>query len=507
MRVKSTLYNSVAGLINRIAAMVSVFLVRRFFVMNLETEYLGLEGLFSNILGIFSLVEFGLGTAISFDLFEPVHKKDRSQLSSFMMLYKKAYYILGAVIFALSLCFVPLMLNFIKDYTIDGGNIKLYFIIYASGVSVTYFFSYKRTLLFALQKNYIVLMVDSAIKILLSILQIYVLINYHNYLLYLVLIVLANISANIVVSIICDRGHYYDRKCAEPLSEYYKQKIIADVKAIAVTNISWQGIVSTDNIIISLLTGVMNLAKNANYTLMTAAISSIISSVLGGVSASVGDLLAEKDRKKIREYFHRYCFIYFICSSYAALGLFFVSADVITLWVGRDFVFDTCIVFVISFNLFLSLVLKPLGDYQNYSGCFVYYKSYSVVTLLINLSVSVIFAKIWGVIGVFLGSLAAYIFMIIVFANIIYKHIFAEKITGFFCSVFQFVLPMVVSFILLYFMFSEIIINNTAASVIFRIVMVTFVYFISVILILHRDCNYRYFKEFVLLIIKKHFCR
>ena len=64
MRKKSTLLNSISGLINKVISIAFVFLVRHYFAKYINTECLGLEGLFANILGLFSLVDLGLGNAI-----------------------------------------------------------------------------------------------------------------------------------------------------------------------------------------------------------------------------------------------------------------------------------------------------------------------------------------------------------------------------------------------------------------------------------------------------------
>lgn len=248
MRKEATIKNSVAGLINRIATLVFVFLVRHYFAYYLPSEYLGFEGLFQNVLGLFSLIDMGIGTAIAFDLYEPIHKNDRLQIGSIMNLYKKIYSIIGILILIMAVMFVPFLLSFISGYTIDGNHIRLYFLVYAFGVAVSYFFSYKRTLLFALQKNHIITNVDTIVKVLGSICQIFILVFWQNYFLYLIVIVAINITSNVIISYLTDKGNYYDKKNAVKLSIQYKEKLTAHIKALAVTNIAWQGIASTDNI-------------------------------------------------------------------------------------------------------------------------------------------------------------------------------------------------------------------------------------------------------------------
>ena len=444
MRKTLTLFNGLSGLINRVVSMIFLFCVRHYFTKYLDVEYLGFEGLFSNILGLFSLVDLGLGNAISFNLYEPLHNQDRTLISSIMAVYKKLYLAVGIIIFVLALCFSPFILFFIKDYTLPENTIRLYFLVYAMSVSITYFFSYKRTLIFALQKNYIVMNIDSVTKI----------------------------------------------------------KLKKHVKALAVTNISWQGVSSTDNIIISSMIGVIDLAKNANYSIITMSINNIVATVLGGVSASIGDLIVEGDTVKIKKYFDRYCFIYCIVSSYAALGVYFVSAPLITIWVGKRLVFSQFPVFLIAVSLFLTLNFRPLAEYQNYSGNFVYYKPYSIVAVIINIAASIVFAYFMGISGVFLGTTITYCFMISTVVSILYKKMFKSRQSEYYKKSLINFLPALISFVLLCLL-KNYLPDSLILQILLMITFITIIYFLMVILILKKTQDFCFFEK----LIKQILCK
>lgn len=493
MRKEATIKNSVAGLINRITTFTSIFLVRHYFAHYLPAEYLGIEGLFQNVLGLFSLIDMGLGTAIAFDLYEPIRKSEDKQISAIMTLYKKIYSLIGVLIFAMSVLFVPFILNFISGYSIKGSDIRFYFLVYAFGVAISYFFSYKRTLLFALQKNYIVTNVDTIVKSTGSLCQIFILVFFKNYFLYLLIIVLINITSNYIISVITDKKNYYDKKSAIKLSKQYKEKLVEHIKTLAVTNLAWQGITSTDNIIISAMTGLVDLAKNANYATIVQAINGIASSILGGVSASIGDLIAEGDSQKIKKYFDRYCFIYAVVASYAAIGVFFVSKQVITVWVGSSYILDDLSVLLISVNLYLALTFKPLADYQNYSGCFVFYKPYSIIALFINLFVSIIGAHLMGISGVFLGTTLTYLFMCFVVLKLIYRHIFNESSIDYFIKASKTIVPSIMSAFIICFLHRFITLHNVWLEMFLFVLLVTIIYFTVLFLFLRNEENFSFF--------------
>lgn len=68
-RVDYIARNMKFALISQVLLVLSSFLVRRTFVAVLGEEYLGLNGLFSDILSMLSLAELGFGTSIVFSLY------------------------------------------------------------------------------------------------------------------------------------------------------------------------------------------------------------------------------------------------------------------------------------------------------------------------------------------------------------------------------------------------------------------------------------------------------
>ena len=83
------------------------FIVRIIFIRVLGSTYLGLDGLFSNILTILSLSELGVGTAITYSLYKPLAEKDKSKLKSLMDLFKKVYTVIGLIIFGIGFGLTP----------------------------------------------------------------------------------------------------------------------------------------------------------------------------------------------------------------------------------------------------------------------------------------------------------------------------------------------------------------------------------------------------------------
>lgn len=491
-----------AGVFNKFVSLIFVFVVRYFFARNLDVELLGLEGLFSNILGVFSLVDAGLGSAIAFGLYKPLYENDRDTVSAIMVLYKKVYTVVGVVVLFLSIFVSPFVPVIIKDTTVEHKSIITFFLVYAIGVAVSYFFAYKRTLVFAIQKNYIVLVIDTITKILLSVLQIAILITIQCYFCYLALVVFFNFLSNVLISVIVKKNNIYDEKCNKKLPKEYTKKLITDVKALAVANISWIGISSTSNIIISSIVGAIDLAKNANYSTITLNIAAFINMFLGGVSASVGDMLAEANKEKINRYFFRYNFIYQFVSGYASVAVFLVSKPFVSLWVGENLVFDVLTTVIISAYLYLTIIFKPLADYQNYSGLFIYYKLPSIIALGIDLIVSIALGEFFGIKGVFLGLIITYMYMMICVAYNVHRRLLEISVKKYLMLLLKNIVCILITATSVFLILK---LSNVSGFVemLFAVLLLTVIYFLVSSIVFFKDESFRFFIDFALKQVKK----
>ena len=175
------------------------FISRIIFVKTLAEVYLGVNGLLSNVLGILSLTELGIGTAIGYSLYEPLAKKDNDKISSLMQFYKKAYHIIAIIVLLLGLVLLPVLPYLIKD-TADIENLNIIYIIFLLNMVIGYLFSYKRTLITSDQKKYKIVPHIMTFDIITSISQIFVLLIFKKYIIYLLIQSVCTILENIVIN-------------------------------------------------------------------------------------------------------------------------------------------------------------------------------------------------------------------------------------------------------------------------------------------------------------------
>ena len=74
-------------MITQISTILLNYICRYIFIKTLSEEYLGINGLFSNILTIFSLAELGIGSAIVYAMYKPISQNDENKIKAYMEFY------------------------------------------------------------------------------------------------------------------------------------------------------------------------------------------------------------------------------------------------------------------------------------------------------------------------------------------------------------------------------------------------------------------------------------
>ena len=195
MRTKASALNLMAAWVGQFAALVIQFVARIFFVKYLSAEYLGLSGLFSNILSMLCVAELGVGPAMSYSLYKPLAEKNIETVKSLMRLYRNTYRIIGSVILLMGILTIPVYPFFISGKP-DIPNLDLIYFLFVFNTGVSYFYSYKRSLIACDQKKYIESIVHYAFYFGYNVLQIIILVTTQNYLAFLLCQIIANIVEN-----------------------------------------------------------------------------------------------------------------------------------------------------------------------------------------------------------------------------------------------------------------------------------------------------------------------
>jgi O-antigen/teichoic acid export membrane protein len=404
MRTKSSLINLSFALSGQLLGLLVSFFARIVFIKVLGAEYLGLNGLFTNILSILALVELGIGPAIAFSLYKPLAEKNVEKTKALMKLYQKAYISIGFVILILGMSFTPFLEIVIKSIP-DIPHLHIIFMLFVINTAISYFYSYKRTLIISDQKRYIATIFRYSFFIVLNIIQIIVLCLTHNFILFLVCQIIATLAENILVSRKADRLYpYLKEKNAQKVDKLTLVEISKNVRAMIAHKLGGVVVNSTDSIIISKFVGLVQVGLYSNYQLIVNALNMITGQVFLSITASVGNLGATETDDKKRFIFNVVFFMNFWIYGFITISLVVLFNPFIELWVGKEYVFSTSMVLIIILNFYLTGMRKGVLTFRDALGIYWYDRHKPIFESIINLIASLVLVHQFGMVGVFIGT-------------------------------------------------------------------------------------------------------
>lgn len=405
-RASKSIKNLTVGTTGHLLHYMVTFLARKIFVMTLAVEYLGLNGLFTNILSMLSLMELGIGGAISFSLYKPLAFEERDKIRALMQLYRKAYTTIGALVFIIGLLLIPLLPFLIGEEINSINNIKFIYSLFVLNSAASYFISYKRTILIADQKSYIDNIYHYGFQVFQAVGQMIVLLLTKNYILFLFMMLATTILENFIIGRRVHREYPFikkERKQAT-LDASELSKIKKNVFALALHKIGTVVVNGTDNILIVKFVNLASAGLYSNYLMITSALGKILNIFYNSLTASVGNLIAEKGVTASRELFEQIQTATIWLFGFCSISLMLLFNPFITLWLGSEYVFAPSIVFVIALNFYLTGMLKPVRTFYSSMGLFWYDRYKPLFESGINLIASIILAQRFGLIGVLIGT-------------------------------------------------------------------------------------------------------
>ena len=205
-RTEYSAHNTTVGLISRLIAILCGYVVRIVFTHVLSETYVGINGLFTNILSILSLSEMGIESAISYALYKPIADNDESQQRAIINLYCKLYMGVAAFVLIAGVMVIPFLGVIIKDSQ-SIPDVTYIYILYLINSAISYLLVYKKTLLDAHQKKYIGVSVRAVSWVIQDVIQIVILLATRNFILYLYVYIITTILSNYYISRRADKEY------------------------------------------------------------------------------------------------------------------------------------------------------------------------------------------------------------------------------------------------------------------------------------------------------------
>ena len=434
-RKQNTIRNFITSSFSEILIMILKFVTRTVFIQYLGREYLGINGLFTNILQMLSLTELGLANALNYQLYKPLAERDEKRIRVLMKFYRDAYRVIGLVIIALGTCLIPFLPYLIHDYdklASLGINAILIYLLYLMQNASTYlFFAYKSALIKADQKEYKLTIASYGITVASYVSQMLILVLLKNFVLYTGILIVFNILQNLVYARIVDKLYPYilsadrDRLSTKEIKGLFK-----DCYALFIYKINQVVLNATDNIVLSAFIGLAIVGEYSNYMMIYNQIKIIMIRCFNAIKASLGNIHAVESVDKEYSFFRILNLFTAITYGTAAIGTIVAGDSFIRSWIGDDFVLGKVFCLLLGIEIYILGIRQFMSSYRTTMGLFRQGKYRPLVGIILNIAISVALVKPLGLYGVMLGTILSDCLTMVWFDPIvIFKYGFKNSIS------------------------------------------------------------------------------
>lgn len=407
-QTKNLFKNSFITGIIFILQMIMSFITRTLFIKYLGVEILGFNGVMSNLLMVLSVAELGIGPALIYSLYKPLAEEEENTVKLLMKFYKKVYTVIGMIIAFLGLIMLP-FLPLIIDRNSQVDHIYLYYLLFLANTVVSYFFTYKRSIVIADQKNYVVAFNDFIYWMMFQVSSCIAIVFYDSFLAYLILQLLSTIVANLSISFIADKRYPYLKKESPKtrLPNSLKEEIKKNTIGQFTNKVGNMVVTGTDNIVISIFIGLTQVGLYVNYTLIVTSVTNLINQIIGSMTATIGNIGVTSSREEGEKIFENHLFFVYSIAYFCSVYLLVLLNPFIELWLGNKFIFSFTTVVIIVINFAITITRKSAMSFIDAYGLAWHQRYKPIVEAVLNLFFSVTFVTFFkmGVEGVLLGTI------------------------------------------------------------------------------------------------------
>lgn len=406
MRIKNTINNIIFSSGGMLLNTALSFLYRTVFIYVLGVEYLGLNSVFTSILMLLSLGELGVGQAIVYSLYKPLANKNNELVKALLGLYQRIYRYIGVVILVLGVIFIPLIPILIPS-SIELENVNLIFLLFLLNSSLSYFYGYKRSLIYADQRAYKLVPYTAISQVMDNLIKILILLVTGDFVFALLMQLIIKVLENIVINGFIDKEYPYIKEGFLPVNSDLLTLIKGNIKAIVFHKSGEFLIKGTDSIVIASFLSISALGIYSNYTMLIGVVLGFLKLFVDSTTASLGNVIAQESNVKVEEVFKVLNFLSVCLFGWAAISFYILFQPFIELWIGSDFLIADSTVLIIVINFFMFGTRLPIAAIKSAGGVYRQDMYAPLLEGILNIGISLYLVEKYGVNGVLFGTLLA----------------------------------------------------------------------------------------------------
>lgn len=404
MRKKLLAKNTVASLLSQITALVCGFILPRLFLEYFGSEVNGLVNSITQFLGVISFLELGVGAVVQSSLYKPLAEGDKQQVSRVMVSADRFFRRLAQILLGYVLLLVtvyPLIANQSFGYLYTATLIAA---ISISSFSQYYFGIVNSLLLNADQRGYIQYNAQTITVVLNTVVCVFMIKLGGSVQLVKLTTSLIYLARPLALRIYVNRRYQIDWKIqydGEPIQQKWNG-VAQHIAAVVLDG--------TDTIVLTLLSTLSNVSIYSVYFMVIKGVKTLFLSMTNGIQSLLGELWARQELEELRKTFGwtEWCIhtgTTFVFSCTAALIVPFVR--VYTAGINDANYIQPAFAILLTLANAMHCLRLPYNIMVLAAGHYKQTQKNYIVAATINIVLSVLTVKAWGLIGVAIGTFAA----------------------------------------------------------------------------------------------------
>ena len=404
MRKKLLAKNTVASLLSQITALVCGFILPRLFLEYFGSEVNGLVNSITQFLGVISFLELGVGAVVQSSLYKPLAEGDKQQVSRVMVSADRFFRRLAQILLGYVLLLVtvyPLIANQSFGYLYTATLIAA---ISISSFSQYYFGIVNSLLLNADQRGYIQYNAQTITVVLNTVVCVFMIKLGGSVQLVKLTTSLIYLARPLALRIYVNRRYQIDWKIqydGEPIQQKWNG-VAQHIAAVVLDG--------TDTIVLTLLSTLSNVSIYSVYFMVIKGVKTLFLSMTNGIQSLLGELWARQELEELRKTFGwtEWCIhtgTTFVFSCTAALIVPFVR--VYTAGINDANYIQPASAILLTLANAMHCLRLPYNIMVLAAGHYKQTQKNYIVAATINIVLSVLTVKAWGLIGVAIGTFAA----------------------------------------------------------------------------------------------------
>lgn len=407
-RVQKTLLNAKVNLLFYFLNLAVTFFSRKVFLDSLGADFFGLTSTIGGFIGFLSLVELGIGNAICVTLYKPLYEKDQSKLNEIISVLGFLYYVVGFVILGCGLVLAALFPFMFEGKGVSFLLVYSVFFTFLISVLLTYFVNFRQSILNADQRSYVINGCFQGSSIACYLLQMIVVYYTKNPYYWLLISLLTSIGGSVYLNVKINQIYPWLNASIKLGKAKWREypDVIKKTKQLFLHKISDFLQLQIRPLIMFNFVSLDSIGKYDNYNLTAGKTSSLISYVLSGNAAGIGNLIAEGKSDRIKSVYWEFFALKFFIAGVMAFGFWHMTEPFLTCWLGEEYllsklllIFIIIIEFIVQMKFATDMFIMGFGLFQDVWA--------PITQAIISVIVAIVGGYFMGLEGVLLGTIVS----------------------------------------------------------------------------------------------------